>query len=222
MKAKRILKRIFQVDIILVIYYMVGVTGMVLPLTRDLFIRLVPLTLLGSLTVLFVYHGKWDLRQVVAGLLIFAAGFLVEMVGVATGLLFGEYHYGATLGVKLFETPLMIGVNWLMMVYLSSAIAGRFVENAYFRSIVAGAMMVIYDVTLEPVAMRLDMWDWAGGVVPLQNYIAWFVIGASLNYLAARMKLVRIENKAAAPLFFIQLGFFIALNIWIVAESVWG
>jgi uncharacterized membrane protein len=113
-------------------------------------------------------------------------------------------------------------VNWLILVYCSTVIAGRFVEPLYFRSIVAGSMMVAYDFALEPAAIRLDMWRWTGNAVPLQNYLAWFVIAALLSYLAARFRLPNPNNKMAGPVYFIQLIFFITLDIWIVAERIWG
>jgi uncharacterized membrane protein len=211
-----------KVTRILTFYFAVGVAGIIIPVSREWFMKAVPFTLLVSLVILFLYHGKFSSRTLVAGLLIFGAGFFLEVLGVKTGLLFGEYQYGATLGLKIFHTPLVIGVNWLMLVYCSMVIAGRFVEPLYFRAIIAGSMMVVYDMILEPVAMRLDMWSWTGGAVPLQNYLAWFVIAVALGYLAGRMKLTNPQNKLASPLFFIQLGFFIALDLWIVAERLWG
>jgi uncharacterized membrane protein len=207
---------------ILTWYFLVGIAGLVIPLTREWFIRAVPFTLLISLVLLYLFHGKITTRVVMISLLVFTAGLLLEMIGVATGLIFGEYHYGATLGLKIFHTPLIIGVNWLILVYCSMVIAGRYVDPPYFRSIVAASMMVVYDFALEPAAIRLDMWHWAGGAVPLQNYLAWFVIAVALNYLAGWLKLPNRENKLAGPLFFIQLAFFVVLDLWIVAERLWG
>jgi putative membrane protein len=206
---------------ILIIYYMVGLAGMILPFTRELFKTLTPLSLLLSFALLYIFHESHTSRFWITSMAIFAAGFLVELVGVETGFLFGDYVYGDTLGLKLYHTPLMIGVNWLMLVYCSNYIAGRFVEPVYFRSIVAAALMVVYDFALEPAAIHLDMWSWAGIAVPLQNYIAWFVIALILNYLAGSLHLIARENKLAQPLFFIQLVFFIALDIWIFAQKIW-
>jgi putative membrane protein len=207
---------------VLTCYFSVGIAGLVIPVTREWFIRGVPLTLLLSLLLLYLYHGRITIRVVMISLLVFTAGFLLEMMGAATGLLFGEYQYGATLGLKIFHTPLLIGVNWLILVYSSSVIAGRYVDPLYFRSIVAASMMVVYDFALEPAAIRLGMWHWSGGAVPLQNYLAWFVIALVLNYLAGRLGLPNRENKVAAPLFFVQLLFFVVLDLWIVAERIWG
>ncbi len=207
---------------IVAIYFSVGVAGMILPATRELFKDLTPLSLLMSFALVLLHHERFDTRFWLVSLFVFAAGVAVEAVGTATGLIFGEYSYGGTLGPKIFDTPLIIGINWLMLVYCSLYITGRFIEHSYFRVIAASALMVIYDFALEPAAIYLDMWNWGGGPVPLQNYIAWFVIAFVFNWVGERFRLTPPENKLAAPLFFIQLLFFILLDIWIFAERIWG
>ena len=51
---------------------------------------------------------------------IFLAGFVVEMIGTNSGLIFGGYTYGPTLGLKVGETPVLMGLNWIMMIYLTA------------------------------------------------------------------------------------------------------
>jgi putative membrane protein len=109
----------------------------------------------------------------------------------------------------------MIGVNWFLLVYCSLSIVDRYIDTPYFRAVAAAALMVVYDFALEPAAIRLDMWSWAGGAVPLQNYLAWFIIAFLFNSLAGRLGVFDRENKLALPLFFIQMGFFIVLDLWI-------
>lgn len=221
MKASTLSIKPRTVVALLIVYYSVGVVGLLLPFTREYFKGATYFTLLASVVILALFHGRFSRRQVLAALVIFLAGFLVEVVGVATGLLFGDYHYGTALGPRILDTPVMIGVNWLFLVYCSSLIVGRFVEPLFFRSLAAAAMMVVFDIALEPSAMWLGMWDWAGGVVPLQNYVAWFVIAFALNYVAGTMRLTNPKNKLAGPLFFIQMAFFILLDVWIFIERIW-
>ena len=219
---KEILERIrnFNLAPWLVIFYSVGVAGMIIPQTRELFKFLVPLNLLMNVMLLLIYHGKLDVRFAWKALVIYSAGFIVEIAGVNTGLIFGSYSYGPTLGPQLFYTPLIIGVNWLMLVYASLVITSRFFEKRYFRVILAAVLMVVYDFALEPSAIDLDMWDW-GGAVPMQNYLAWLVISLVLVWFADRTGMVNRQNKIAAPLFFVQLGFFILLDLWIVIRELW-
>jgi len=205
----------------LVIFYSVGVAGMIIPQTRELFKALVPLNLLLNVMLLLIYHGRLGPGFAWKALVIYSAGFIVEIAGVNTGLIFGSYEYGPTLGPQLFHTPLIIGVNWLMLVYASLVITSRYFEQRYFRVLVAAVLMVVYDFALEPAAIDLDMWDW-GGPVPMQNYIAWLVISLILVWFADRTGFVNRKNKIAAPLFFVQLGFFILLDIWMYATIIWG
>ena len=207
---------------IVAIVFSVGIAGMILPFSREIFKNLTPLILLLSIFLVYLFHEGYSRRFWLISALIFTLGFSAEVIGVSTGLLFGTYEYGTTLGLKLFHTPLMIGVNWLLLVYCSHYIASKFVDSLYFRSIVAAALMVVYDFALEPAAIYLNMWSWEGGAVPLQNYLAWAIIGFGLNYLAGWLGLISGKNKMAGPLFFIQLLFFIALDIWIFAGVIWG
>jgi bisanhydrobacterioruberin hydratase len=71
---------------------------------------LVPFALiLGFAGVLLFHEAKWDLKTLTAFVLVYISGFVIESVGVNTGLIFGEYIYGGTLGYQIFETPLIIG-----------------------------------------------------------------------------------------------------------------
>jgi len=204
----------------LIIFYAVGVAGLIIPQTRELFKALVPLNLLMNVALLFIYHGKIGSSFIWKAFVIFSAGIILEIIGVNTGLIFGEYEYGPTLGPKIFHTPVMIGVNWLMLVYASLVVTSRFIEKSYYRVLIAAAMMVVYDFALEPAAIDLDMWNW-GGAVPMQNYIAWFVISFVLLLFADRTHFINRDNKIAAPLFFIQLVFFILLNLWMLIQNIW-
>jgi hypothetical protein len=54
----------------------------------------------------------------------------------------------------------------------------------------------MFDWIMEPVAIRLDYWTWAGGDIPMQNYFAWFVI-ATVSAFAYR-KLVSTARLASS------------------------
>lgn len=195
-----------------VLYYTVGVAGLSLAVTRELFVSLMPLTLLFSAAVLLYFHKVWHVRHILVFFLIAAGGFLVEVLGVHTGQVFGSYSYGSALGLKLFDTPLIIGLNWLMLIYCVHTIMEPANITWPLKVLAAAFMMVIYDVVMEPVAIRLDMWSWGDGPIPLQNYQAWFIISLvmlSMMQLAG----VKTQNKVSYWLFGSQFGFFLLLNM---------
>ena len=194
------------------VYYLVGIIGLSVDRTHLLFKSLVPFTLLFSLYFTWLFHEGSGMRIYIAALSVYLAGFLIEVAGVNTGILFGEYSYGKTLGIQLWNTPLIIGVNWLILIYACHIMTGKITRNRWLRYPAGAALMVIYDLVLEPAAIRLDMWSWTGGNIPLQNYAGWFA--SSLVLLIIFDLVVKdVRNKIAVPLFIIQILFFLSLNI---------
>ncbi|MDX9942971.1 MAG: carotenoid biosynthesis protein [Bacteroidales bacterium] len=198
---------------LLILYFSVGVIGLIWPLTAPLFTRLIPLTLLGSLAVLLAFHQKWLPGHIRVFALVAILGYLVELAGVATGLVFGEYQYHEALGFKLFGTPLIIGINWLLLIYAVYGIFEKHLLHPAIKIFAGATLMVAYDIILEPVAVALKMWSWGGGDIPLQNYLAWFVI--SLVFLTIfHLAKIRANNPIARQMYLVQLAFFLLLNVY--------
>lgn len=190
-----------------------GVAGIAIPFTRDFFVALTPFVLILTFALLLVFHRKKiDAKTIGVFVFIYIFGFLVEILGVYTGWVFGNYHYGDTLGIMLLNTPLLIGLNWLLVVYISASLIGRYNLRPATYILTGAAIMVFYDIFLEQIAHFLDMWHWKDNVIPLQNYVAWFVIGA-IFHLALKVFKINIDNKIARVVFFSQLGFFVCVYI---------
>lgn len=177
------------------------------------FVLLTPFNLLMSLGLLFWNEKNRNKNLLIISILCFSVGLVAEIIGTNTGLIFGEYSYGRTLGFQVGHVPLIIGVNWLMLVYASAAVVNRFGEHLHFaiKAALSAMLMVFLDFFIEPVAMRYDFWSWTGDIIPIQNYIAWFVIAFGL--LLVTHKLMVIKSKTAIGLFIAQLIFFVALNL---------
>ncbi|MBW6535610.1 MAG: carotenoid biosynthesis protein [Mariniphaga sp.] len=204
----------------LIIFYLVGIAGFINPSTREFFSRLTPLALLLSAGFLIWFHRpKFTLKMGGIFAFIFIFSFLVEAIGVKTGLIFGEYIYGKGLGIKVLETPLMIGLNWLMLVYCTKIIAEKISENNTVKLFFAPFLMVIYDFILEQAAPLLGMWSWAGGKIPLQNYISWYLLAFLFHWLLQKTK-TEFSNQLAAPVFVIQFMFFVVLVIYFLIFEI--
>ncbi len=190
--------------LLLVIFFTVGIAGMTVPCTRDLFLGLFPFALILSFTVLVVFSNDlFNIRAIITVLAVMILGFSVEAAGVSTGKIFGHYRYGATLGPKFLNTPLIIGINWAMMVFATYSITGRPKVNPFVSILTASLLMVFYDLFLEQVAGSLDMWHWENGSVPVQNYLAWFII-SFLFHALIRLNRFRAVFYLALPLFLCQ------------------
>lgn len=198
------------IKLFLVLFYAIGVTAIYIPFTAGLFISLTPLALLLSFTLLLVFHKNFNLKTIGTFTLIFVAGYLVEVFGVNTGLVFGNYKYGETLGIQLLETPLIMGFNWILMIYLTASVIEKYKIPVLLKILVSSTIMVGYDLVLEQVAPKMDMWSWQNNSVPLQNYIAWFGITVIFHGL---LKISKIEtkNKLSVTILICQILFFVAL-----------
>lgn len=199
-----------------IVFYAVGIAGMVIPSTNPLFVRLVPFALLLSAVALAIFHSGFSGKTLSVFILIFFLGFGAEVIGVQTGLLFGNYRYGETLGIKLFETPLIIGVNWLLLVYLTASLVSGLKVAPILQIMLAAGLMVIYDLILEQVAPVLDMWHWQDQSVPLNNYVSWFLLALIFQTLLKGFR-IPVSSKIAAIVFMCQFIFFLVL--WITFKT---
>lgn len=196
---------------LLIVVYLVGMVGTNFNL-HEQFWSLTPVNLIFSLAMILTAHKEWNRSFGLFIVVCFTTGFLVEVIGVKTGLIFGEYHYGETLGFAISGVPLTIGVNWLMLVYSSACVANSLFENAFVKALFGASLMVLLDVLIEPVAINNDFWYWADNLIPLQNYVAWFVISFFLHSLF-QWKFGHIKNRVAWVLMILQFLFFAALNV---------
>ena len=197
--------------VILFILHVVGVIGLSSDY-QDLFLRLTPLNLLLSLGLFIWANNDFSILFYKVMAILFALGFLVEVIGVSTGVLFGEYTYGATLGFKLFETPLMIGVNWILLSLASFGVSSFFLKKQLPLILLSSLLMVLMDVLIEPIAISLDFWTWALGDIPLQNYIMWFFVSLIMNALISFNRL-KIDYRISFGLLLSQILFFTLLSL---------
>ncbi|MEG1586376.1 MAG: carotenoid biosynthesis protein [Bacteroidales bacterium] len=203
-------------------FYLVGALGFMLPFSYPLFVTLIPFALLFCLGIILYYELTANRKRKVTHFLVFISvvyfvSFLIEMAGVNTGLIFGSYQYGGGLGIQLFNTPLMIGVNWILVVLGSAGLAHRistllgFSETHYidtfFRIIAASILMILFDVVLERTAPLLEMWNWNTPRVPGRNYLAWFALSFLFQSYYVGGK-IQQRTRIASTIFLLQLLFF--------------
>lgn len=197
--------------LIIFVFYLVGIIGMSLPVLKPYFQALTPFHLLLSLGILLLFHTDWNRSFILFSILAFLIGFGSEVLGVHTGFPFGNYAYGSVLGIKLLEVPLMIGVNWLLLVYLTGNIFEKKVNNDFFAAALGASLMVGIDFMIEPVAIGLEFWSWEEGVIPLSNYIGWFAVAYCIHLIYRKANFQK-ENLISGFLMLNLIIFFVVLN----------
>jgi len=200
--------------IIIVSFHIVGLVGFIVPPFDAVFLNLVPWHLLLMTSVILYSHREPDGRFLLFALLIFVMGFMAEFTGVHTGWLFGNYTYGETLGIKLFHIPLMIGVNWFLLIYATGISMQRScIRNRFFRIITGALVLVLLDLLIEPIAVHFDYWHWTGNSIPVKNYVCWFLLSALLLFIFEQFEFKR-QSIVATVLLIMQFVFFMGLGIF--------
>jgi len=199
----------------LVIFYAVGITGLMVPSSFAFFVVLIPWTLLLNVILLSLFHKDgYDIRSIAVFLFICLSSFVIEVAGVKTGLVFGNYAYGNSLGIKLLNTPVIIGLNWLLLTYTTSSVLETLRMPLTVKIAASSFLMVIYDFALEKVAPRLDMWSWINDSAPLRNYIMWFLMAAMYHALI-KVSGVKTDNPLSAVILVSQFVFLTVLSIFL-------
>lgn len=157
-------------------------------------------------------HGC--LRFLVWSLCVSAVTWCLEWLGVHTAVIFGHYLYHARLQPQIAGVPLAIGFSWLTLLLSATALERRIPsrlqsDDVLRRSLIIGFLLLIFDIVLEPGAIKLGYWSWYGGSVPWGNYLSWFGIGWLLAYATLRLDLWRRDLPKIAPHFYVaQIVYF--------------
>lgn len=172
-----------------------------------------------ALMVFSLLHAGYTLgwRHTLVFFVISAAvswGF--EQAGVATGAVYGPYHYTELLGPKLGHVPLLIPLAWFMMIYPSYIVANLLVDGRplaarsgfgrlVWLSLVSGMVMTAWDLSVDPLLSGPDMraWVWHDGGpyfgVPVHNYAGWLLTTFTI-YLLFRLYERRVAPRPLAAL----------------------
>jgi uncharacterized membrane protein len=152
---------------------------------------------LNSLTVLLLLFSLSHASYALGGRLTLAffgitavTSWILEEVGVATGLVFGPYHYTSTLGPWLGSVPVLIPLAWFMMIYPSYVLANLIIDGRPTGSpggrghlvglaLLGALVMTAWDLVVDPIlsGTAFGAWVWEEGGpyfgIPIHNYLGW-------------------------------------------------
>ena len=138
------------------------------------------LKMLTAVLALFSLAHAWYALGVRHTLAFFGLSAVIswafEQAGVATGFVFGAYHYTDYLGPKLGHVPYLIPLAWFMMIYPSYVIANLVLEGhatgtraGVWRLVrlaaVSAAVMTAWDLVVDPILSgpSARAWIWENG-----------------------------------------------------------
>ena len=182
---------------------------------KEFFLAFTPINLFISFVLLFVNQKQLESKELKSAFLIFFIGMISEILGVNYGLIFGDYVYLDNLGFKIFGVPVLIGVNWIILTFITGSLSSFIFKNKYVSILMGAILMIGLDLLIEPVAPLLGFWIFDLQKVPLQNYLGWFVIGMITQALF-QFKIAEKELTFSTHLLIINAIFFAFLNYQIV------
>ena len=142
---------------------------------KEFFLSSTPYVLTITL-FLTVVNSSIEKKFLIRLLFIFLLGLSVEIIGVNFSFFFGEYQYGNNLGIKIFDVPVVIGFNWVLLIIITGNFASRIFPKSILGKVVFGSIiMILLDLLIEISAPKLDYWEFSINPVPFSNYFWWFV-----------------------------------------------
>jgi uncharacterized membrane protein len=184
MKMHRISLIFLNISILGYIYGIFAL-GLNLPIV----LPVTPIITLSSFifSVLHAWQREGWLKAVCLVVIVFTAGLFFESIGVATGWIYGPYHYTDQLGPKFLGlVPYLISLAWTYMMYPSMVIAMAVIPdslNGIKRGLaiaaLSGVIMTAWDVVMDPMMVYGGNWVWeikgAYFGIPLQNFWGWWL-----------------------------------------------
>jgi putative membrane protein len=160
-------------------------------------------------------HGR--ARYGMRGILVFfgiclVVGNFFENLSIATGFPFGHYHFTEAMGPKVLQVPVLLGLAYIGIGYVSWTLAGIILGAASPPALatVAAFLMVAWDLATEPVWSTIaGGWTWHDGGpyfgVPVTNFLGWFltvwIIYALFAFYLGRRKTPAIYPKPAIAIY---------------------
>lgn len=178
----------------------------------DWFISKTPLNQLLCFVLLLLNYPVFEKRLILVFVACFGIGFGAELIGVHTGLLFGDYQYLHNFGPKFAGVPWLIGVNWALLAFVTYGLCNALRIPNLFKAILGSLLMVLLDVCMEPLAPGFGFWAFTDGVVPIWNYICWFMVALPMHLMLIKVQ-PDANRRFCAHLLAANFVFFITANV---------
>lgn len=195
--------------IVTALFFVAGVVQFAFGLTYVLWLTPIFLALIAATALIFWEISPKRKALVVVSIIIF--GLIIELIGVHTGYLFGDYSYGTVLGYKLWGVPITIGITWFIVTLSAWHIVsfGKLTKIQLF--ILGGILVVMFDLVLEQFAITYGLWAWHGGRVPLSNYITWFLVALLILFAYSK-----VDKKPQPSIYVAGLLPLMAIFFWLM------
>ncbi len=196
----------------LILVYVSGSIGFVI--NPAFFSPFTPYTLLLTCFVFLIHSPLANKKFITAFFSIALLGYIIEVIGVKTGFVFGKYSYGNGLGYKLLDVPLIISINWALLICSGIRVVSSIFTNKIVVLILAAFLVTGIDLLIEQMAPKLNFWQFEGGFPNLQNYFGWIAVSFFTSYLFYPI-IIKANFSVSLTLLILQIIFFTSLYLFI-------
>jgi putative membrane protein len=174
---------------------------------RDVVVVTVVVFFLASVSHAVVWRGAlWTLGFLVVTV---GGGLAVEVLGLRTGLPFGDYAYSGSLTRTVLGVPWVVPLAWAMVAYPVLVAARRLARSAVVVALVGGWALASWDLFLDPMMTGEGYWSFTDTShalphvpgVPAVNYLGWLVTGVVMMALLDRLPRRHVPEGQPALLF---------------------
>lgn len=174
----------------------------------------------GVNVVLFAIPAFWATRRwlgwrdaILLWAMLGAIAITLETFAIITGFPYGHFGYSDLLGYRLFGyAPWTVFFAWTPLIVAAWALAERLFGSGWFTVPFAAVITVVFDLVLDPGAVKLGFWRYESGGefygVPLSNFLGWYISG-SIGAAAITIFLKNRPPLLATPIQLISSAFLI-------------
>ena len=189
----------------LILVYFCGTIGFAIK--PDFFRPFTPVTLLLTAFVFLIHQPLKNKSYLFAFCIVALIGFTAEVIGVKTGWIFGDYEYGHVIGYKLMNVPILISLNWALLIATGVLLCTYLSKKRIASSLLAATLITGIDFLMEQVCSTMDFWYFKEGIAGIQNYLAWFVISFLCSFFFFKT-LSKGNKRVAIVIISLQIFFF--------------
>ncbi len=181
--------------------YISGIIWLLLPSMQQGTLALTPYIVSLSLLALLLNehrHYEWNSTLIIYYIGCYLATHLVEVMG--------RYSYSTLLGLQLWQTPLIMGCNWMIQLIALRELSTQYGLQGTSRVVVTTLLIVAYNLIIGQIAPLMGLRESSREGMPITSYLVGGIV--SLLLLGWGEQILpnkRGRNRAAIPLLVLQL-----------------